>query len=143
MNKTPFFNKENQRHQWFILDAESKPLGRLSTDIARILLGKNSTYYTPGQSLSQGVIVINAKNTLVTGKKDTDKLYYRHSGTPGGLTVETLKSLRVRKPSHIIEQSVKRMLPKNSLGRELFTRLKVYDGEQHPHCAQNPKRIAF
>lgn len=141
MNKTQSFNNTNQTYQWFIFDAESQPLGRLSSEIAKVLLGKNSIKYTPGQSLGQGVIVINAKKTIVTGKKETDKFYYRHSGTPGGLTVETLHELRNRKPSRIIEQSVKRMLPKNSLGRELLRKLKIYDSSNHPHLAQNPIAI--
>lgn len=142
MNKTTFFNKENQPYQWFIFDAGSKPLGRLCTDIARTLLGKNSIHYTPGQHLSQGVIVINAKKVTVTGKKEVDKLYYKHSGTPGGLTIETFRFLKNREPSHIIEQAVKRMLPKNSLGRELFTKLKVYEDSQHPHSAQKPEQFS-
>jgi large subunit ribosomal protein L13 len=138
MNRTTFFNKENKSYQWFVFDAGSKPLGRLCTEIAQTLLGKNSVQYSPGNHLARGVIVVNAEKVFVTGKKTTDKFYYRHSGTPGGLTVETFKSLKDKHPSRIIEQSVKKMLPKNSLGRELFTKLKVYPTSQHPHIAQKP-----
>lgn len=141
MNKTIFTNKEKNKYDWFLIDADSITLGRISTEISRILLGKNSPYYDPSQSIQHGIIVINAEKITVTGKKETDKFYYRHSGTPGGLTIETFKELQNRIPSRIIEKSVKGMLPKGSLGRELFTKLKVYKGPNHPHKAQNPKQI--
>jgi large subunit ribosomal protein L13 len=141
MNKTKFFNGKNQNYQWFIFNASSERLGRLSTVIAKVLLGKNNIHYTPGQKILQGVIVVNAKEIQITGKKETDKLYYKHSGRPGGLKIETFKSMKNRNASKIIEQSVKRMLPKNSLGRELFRKLKVYDGINHPHLAQNPSPL--
>nr|BDA97501.1 ribosomal protein L13 [Cryptomonas sp. NIES-345]BDA98462.1 ribosomal protein L13 [Cryptomonas sp. NIES-1327] len=141
MNKTKFFNGTNQNYQWFIFNANSERLGRLSTTIARVLLGKNNVHYTPGQRILQGVIVINAKEVQVSGKKETDKLYYKHSGRPGGLKIETFKSMKNKDACKIIEQSVKRMLPKNSLGRELFRKLKVYHGIDHPHLAQNPSPL--
>lgn len=141
MNKTTFINKEKNKYDWFLIDAESKTLGRLSTEISRVLLGKNSSYYNPSQNLQHGVIVINAEKITVSGKKETDKFYYRHSGTPGGLTIETFRELQTRIPSRIIEKSVKGMLPKGSLGRELFTKLKIYKGPLHPHIAQNPKKL--
>ena len=106
-----------------------------------ILLGKNNPHYNPSQNIHQGVIIINAEKINVTGKKETDKFYYRHSGTPGGLTIETFRELQNRLPTRIIEKSVKGMLPKGSLGRELFTKLKIYKGPSHPHIAQNPKKI--
>lgn len=141
MNKTIFTNKGKNKYDWFLIDADSITLGRISTEISRILLGKNSPHYDPSQNIQHGIIVINAEKITVTGKKETDKFYYRHSGTPGGLTIETFKELQNRIPSRIIEKSVKGMLPKGSLGRELFTKLKVYKGPNHPHKAQNPKQI--
>jgi large subunit ribosomal protein L13 len=141
MNKTTLINKEKNRYDWFLIDANSATLGRLSSEISKILLGKNSSHYNPSQNIQQGVIVINAEKISVTGKKETDKFYYRHSGTPGGLTIETFRELQDRIPSRIIEKSVKGMLPKGSLGRELFTKLKVYKGSVHPHTSQNPKKI--
>jgi large subunit ribosomal protein L13 len=141
MNKTLLCNSENQQYKWFLLDAQSKTLGRLATEISRVLIGKNSILYTPGQNIKHGVIVINAEKVTITGKKETDKFYYRHSGTPGGLTIETFKELKKRVPARIIEKSVKGMLPKNSLGRNIFTKLKVYQGPSHPHVAQNPIQI--
>lgn len=141
MNKTTLFKKKDNKYDWFLIDANSATLGRLSSEISKILLGKNNPHYNPSQNIQQGVIVINAEKIAVTGKKETDKFYYRHSGTPGGLTIETFKELQNRLPSRIIEKSVKGMLPKKSLGRELFTKLKVYKGSTHPHLAQNPKKI--
>jgi large subunit ribosomal protein L13 len=143
MNKTTFSTKEKNSYEWFLLDAESKTLGRLSTEISRILLGKNSAHYEQSQNIQHGVIVINAEKINITGKKENDKFYYRHSGRPGGLTIETFKELKKRLPSRLIEKSVKGMLPKGSLGRELFTKLKVYKGSEHPHQAQNPKKLTI
>jgi large subunit ribosomal protein L13 len=141
MNKTIFSIKEKNNYEWFLIDAESKTLGRLSTEISTILLGKNNVNYNQSQNIQHGVIVINAEKINITGKKENDKFYYRHSGRPGGLTIETFKELKKRLPSRLIEKSVKGMLPKGSLGRELFTKLKVYKGSEHPHQAQNPKKL--
>lgn len=141
MNKTIFSNKEKNNYEWFLIDAESKTLGRLSTEISTILLGKNNVHYNQSQNIQHGVIVINAEKISITGRKENDKFYYRHSGRPGGLTIETFKELKKRLPSRLIEKSVRGMLPKGSLGRELFTKLKVYKGSEHPHQAQNPKKL--
>ena len=141
MNKTAFYNKQKQDQQWFLIDAESKTLGRLSTEISALLLGKNNINYTPGQKIKHAVIIINAEKITISGKKETNKFYYRHSGRPGGLTIETFKELKNRIPNRIIEKSIKGMLPKNSLGRDLFTKLKVYVGSKHPHAAQKPKKL--
>jgi len=138
MNKTTF---ANQQYKWFLLDAKSKTLGRLATEISRVLLGKNNVFYSPGQNIKQGLIIINAEEIIVTGNKENDKFYYRHSGTPGGLKIETFKEIKKRIPNRILEKSVKGMLPKNSLGRTLFTKLKIYQGSFHPHAAQNPITI--
>jgi len=141
MNKTSFSTKKKKETQWFLFDADSKILGRLSTAISKVLLGKNDVIYDCSQNINQGVIIINAEKITVTGKKELDKFYYRHSGRPGGLTIETFKELKKRLPSKILEHSIKGMLPKGSLGRELFTKLKVYNGSEHPHKAQNPKQV--
>jgi large subunit ribosomal protein L13 len=141
MNKTVFSIKKEKNYTWFLFDAESKTLGRLSTQISRVLLGKNDVQYNSSQNIQHGVIVINAEKITVTGKKETDKFYYRHSGRPGGLTIETFKEIQKRIPSRILEKSIKGMLPKGPLGRELFTKLKIYKGSEHPHKAQNPKQI--
>jgi large subunit ribosomal protein L13 len=126
-------------HQWYLIDAADQRLGRLSVEIARILRGKNKPTYTPHLDTGDFVIVINAEKVAVTGKKSTQKLYRRHSGRPGGMKVETFDKLIKRVPERIIEHAVKGMLPKNTLGRQLFTKLKVYTGENHPHEAQQPQ----
>ena len=141
MNKTVFLTKKKNECTWFLFDADSKTLGRLSTEISRVLLGKNDPYYSPSHNINHGVIVINAEKIFVTGKKINDKFYYRHSGRPGGLTIETFREVQKRIPSRILEKAVKGMLPKGPLGRKLFTQLKVYKGSLHPHQAQNPKQI--
>jgi large subunit ribosomal protein L13 len=141
MNKTLFPIKKETDCTWFLFDAQSKTLGRLSTEISRVLLGKNDTQYNPSNNINHGVIVINAEKITVTGKKINDKFYYRHSGRPGGLTIETFKEVQNRLPSRILEKAVKGMLPKGPLGRKLFTKLKVYKGSIHPHQAQNPTHI--
>jgi large subunit ribosomal protein L13 len=141
MNKTIFSTKQEKDYKWFLFDAESKTLGRLSTEISKVLLGKNTPDYDPSQNIRHGVIVINAEKISITGKKFNDKFYYRHSGRPGGLTIETFRELQKRIPSRILEKSVKGMLPKGALGRELFTKLKIYKGSSHPHEAQSPKKL--
>lgn len=141
MNKTVFLTKKKNECTWFLFDADSKTLGRLSTEISRVLLGKNDPYYSPSHNINHGVIVINAEKIFVTGKKINDKFYYRHSGRPGGLTIETFREVQKRIPSRILEKAIKGMLPKGPLGRKLFTQLKVYKGSLHPHQAQNPKQI--
>ena len=141
MNKTVFSIKKEKNYKWFLFDAESETLGRLSTQISRVLTGKNDVQYNSSQNIHHGVIVINAEKITVTGKKETDKFYYRHSGRPGGLTIETFKEMQKRIPSRILEKSIKGMLPKGPLGRELFTKLKIYKGPEHPHKAQNPTQI--
>ena len=141
MNKTVFYTKQDENYKWFLLDAESKTLGRLSTEISKILTGKTNVSYNSSQKAKNAVIVVNAEKITVSGKKEEDKFYYRHSGRPGGLKIETFKELQNRIPTRIIEKSVKGMLPKGPLGRELFMKLKVYKGNEHPHKAQNPIEI--
>lgn len=141
MNKTLFYTKPEDMYQWFIIDANLQTLGRLSTEVSRILTGKTDVLYSPGQHIKNAVIIVNAEKISVTGKKRTDKFYRRHSGRPGGMTIETFNELQNRIPARIIEKAVKGMLPKGPLGRQLFTKLKVYKGPEHPHKAQNPKQV--
>jgi len=137
MNKT-YIQKENKKSTWFFIDAKDKTLGRLSTQIASTLKNKYSIYYTPYQINKSNIIVINAEHVKISGQKKYQKIYYRHSGRPGSLKKETFTQLQKRIPTRIIEKAVKGMLPKNAMGRRLFTHLKVYSGPQHPHNAQKP-----
>ena len=141
MNKTILNTTEKETYKWYLINAEYKTLGRLSSEISKILLGKNTPEYSPNADIKHSVIVINAEKVEVTGKKRTDKFYRRHSGRPGGLTIETFQELQERIPNRIIEKSVKGMLPKNRLGRTLFSHLKVYSGNIHPHTSQKPELL--
>ena len=124
---------------WYVVDAKGQRLGRLATAVARVLRGKDKPIYTPFLDTGDYVIVVNAKEIEVTGKKRSQKLYRRHSGRPGGMKVETFAQLNARLPERIIEEAVRGMLPKNRLGRTLFTKLRVYPGPNHPHEAQQPQ----
>ncbi|XP_073008183.1 large ribosomal subunit protein uL13c [Typha latifolia] len=128
----------NTEKTWYIVDATDKILGRLASTIAIHIRGKNLATYTPSVDMGAYVIVVNAEKVAVSGKKRTQKLYRRHSGRPGGMTVETFDQLQKRIPERIIEHAVRGMLPKGRLGRSLFTHLKVYEGPDHPHEAQQP-----
>jgi len=135
--------KEEIVRKWYLVDAKDKILGRLATKIARILSGKDKPIYTPHIDTGDFVIVVNARKVRVTGRKEEGKIYYHHSGYPGGLKKETLAELREKKPEEIIRRAVKGMLPKNRLGRKMLKRLKVYPDEDHPHQAQNPEPISL
>jgi len=124
--------------KWWLIDAEGQTLGRLATTIANLLRGKNKPQYTPHVDTGDFVVVINSSKIKVSGNKETDKKYYRHTGYPGGLKVETFKSLMEKNPVAAVEKAVKGMLPHNTLGQEQFNKLKVYADAQHPHAAQNP-----
>jgi large subunit ribosomal protein L13 len=139
MNKTFLPSQDTLEHNWYIVDAADQRLGRLATEVAMVLRGKNKPTYTPFMDTGDFVIVINAEKIAVTGRKRSQKLYRRHSGRPGGMKTETFAKLQARLPERIIEQAIKGMLPKNSLGRQLFTKLKVYAGAEHPHAAQKPQ----
>ena len=139
MEKTYLPSEKNLERDWYVVDAAGKRLGRLASEIATILRGKNKPVFTPHMDVGDFVIVVNAERVAVTGKKRSQKLYRRHSGRPGGMKVETFAKLQARIPERIIEQAVRGMLPKNSLGRKLFTKLKVYAGPDHPHQAQKPQ----
>ncbi len=129
--------------QWFVVDADGKPLGRLAAEIAKVLKGKHKPTYSPHLDLGDHVIVINAEKIHVSGKKDEQKLYYNYSGYQGGLKIRTFNDLMQKDPSLIIKRAVKGMLPHNRLGRRLLKKLKVYSGGQHPHKAQNPKDMGI
>lgn len=128
--------------RWVLIDAETAPtLGRLATEIATYLTGKNKVTYTPHTDGGDYVVVINAEKVKVTGNKEEDKMYYRHSGFPGGLKEASLKEVRVKDASMIIEKAVKGMLPKNKLQEERMKRLRVYNGSEHNHVAQKPEKV--
>jgi large subunit ribosomal protein L13 len=143
MSKTPLPTKDTLEQKWYVVDASEQRLGRLATEIAMILRGKNKPTYTPHMDTGDFVVVVNAEKVVVTGRKNEQKLYRRHSGRPGGMKTETFDQLKVRIPERIIEQAVKGMLPKNSLGRKLFTKLKVYTGNDHPHDSQKPETLTI
>ncbi len=129
------------QRKWFIVDAEGKTLGRLATTIAATLRGKHKPTYTPHIDTGDFVVVINAEKVRVTGNKEVQKNYYRHSNYPGGLKTTSLKELRARYPERIIENAVRGMLPGSNLGRQQLKKLKVYAGATHPHDAQNPTTL--
>ena len=125
--------------KWYVIDAEGKTLGRLATVCANLLRGKTKPNYTPNVDTGDFAIVINADKIQVSGKKETDKIYYHHTGFPGGLKSISFKDLMEKDPTKAIEKAVKGMLPHNTLGAEQFTKLKVYAGAEHPHAAQKPE----
>ena len=128
-------------HAWHVLDATDQPLGRLASEAAALLRGKHKPVFQPNLPVGDFVVIVNAEKVKVTGTKETDKMYYRHpyAGMPGALKITTFEKLRERHPEDIIIAAVKRMLPRNALGRKMMTKLKVYAGDQHPHVAQQPK----
>jgi large subunit ribosomal protein L13 len=143
MNKTPLPSVDSLHRQWYLVDAENQTLGRLASEVASVLRGKNKPTYTPHLDTGDFVIVINADKIRVSGNKPTQKLYRRHSGRPGGMKTETFAHLQARIPERIVEKAVKGMLPHNALGRQLFRKLKVYKGSEHPHAAQQPQVLAL
>ena len=139
--KTFSASAETVKREWFVIDATDKVLGRLSTEIARRLRGKHKPEYTPHVDTGDYIVVINAEKVRVTGNKESDKMYYHHTGYIGNLKSTNLAKLRSSHPERIIQHSVKGMLPKNSLGRAMFKKLKVYAGESHAHAAQQPQPL--
>ncbi|MDP5016664.1 50S ribosomal protein L13 [Anabaena sp. UHCC 0187] len=142
-SKTYLPPQQSIERDWYLVDATDKRLGRLATEVAMILRGKKKPEFTPHLDTGDFVIIINAEKVAVTGKKRTQKVYRRHSGRPGGMKTETFAKLQQRLPERILEHAIKGMLPKNSLGKQLFTKLKVYAGPTHPHEAQQPKEITI
>jgi large subunit ribosomal protein L13 len=129
------------KRDWYVIDAEGKTLGRMATEIARRLRGKHKPEYTPHVDTGDYIVVINAEKVHVTGNKRADKMYYRHSGYPGGLKQANFEIMVNSKPAEVIELAVKGMLPKGPLGRAMYSKLKVYAGSEHPHAAQQPKEL--
>ncbi len=142
MQKTYYPKADELSHDWFVVDASGMNLGRLATRVARTLLGKDKPQYTPGVDLGDFVIVTNAASISVTGRKLDNKIYFSHSGYPGGVRKVTLRDQLARFPERVVEAAVWGMLPHNRLGRKLLRKLKVYGGPDHPHKAQNPKPLA-
>ena len=136
--KTQSVNKERVLHDWYLVDADGKTLGRLSTQIANRLRGKHKPEFTPHVDTGDYIVVINADKIHVTGKKETDKFYYHHTGFPGGIRSVALGKMREKSPEKILENAVKGMMPRNRLGRAMLSKLKVYAGNSHPHSAQQP-----
>ncbi|BDU50806.1 50S ribosomal protein L13 [Haliovirga abyssi] len=139
--KTFMLRKEDTDRKWYEVDAEGKILGRMATEIAMMLMGKKKPTYTPHVDNGDFVVVVNAEKIVVTGAKLNDKIYYNHSGYPGGLRDRTLAEVISKKPEEVIMLAVKRMLPKSKLGNQMLTKLKVFAGPSHPHMAQKPEKI--
>lgn len=139
--KTISTNKATTSKDWIVINADSKILGRLSSEVAKILRGKHKPGYTPHVDCGDNVIVINSDNIRLTGKKWTDKVFVRHTGYPGGQRYETPNSVKAKSSTILVERAVRGMLPKNRLGRDLFRNLYVYEGAEHPHEAQKPKEV--
>lgn len=129
------------QRDWWVVDAEGLSLGRLATEVASRLRGKHKAYFTPFLDTGDHVIVINAEKIRLTGRKMDEKIYYRHSGFPGGLKETSAKEMLEKKPERVVELAIKRMLPKGKLGRKMYTKLRVYRGGEHPHSAQKPQSL--
>lgn len=142
-NKTYTPRPGEIERDWFVVDATNLPLGRLASEIAQILRGKHKPSFAPHVDVGDHVIVINADRVAVTSGKSQAKIYYRHSGFPGGVKAESFESLRERRPEAIVERAVRGMLPKNKLGRKMLKKLNVYAGPDHPHEAQKPEMLDF
>jgi large subunit ribosomal protein L13 len=127
--------------KWYVIDAEGLTLGRLASEIARVLRGKNKARYTPHVDVGDFVVVVNADRVVVTGKKAEQKVYRRHSGYPGGLKATSYERMMERRPEEVLRKAVYGMMPKNRLARQQMRKLKIYAGSEHPHAAQNPQRL--
>jgi len=139
-----YFPKEGEIvRKWFVVDASGQTLGRLSSRVARILMGKENPRYTPFLDTGDHVVVINADKVKITGLKAEQKVYQHYTGYPGGLRTEDFRNRFARRPERVIEAAVQRMLPKSKLGRQMISKLKVYKGEKHPHQAQKPEALAL
>jgi len=141
--KTLMAKKETVTREWLLVDAADMPIGRVASQVAAILRGKHKTIFTPHVDTGDYVIVINTDKMILTGKKEIQKKYYHHSGFPGGLKEVNYKTLMANKSDFVLEKAVKGMLPKNTLGRAMAKKLKVYKGAEHPHAAQQPREISI
>jgi ribosomal protein L13 len=136
-------NAANIERKWYVVDAAGQTVGRLAAEVAKVLRGKNKPTFTPHVDTGDFVIVINAEKAVFTGKKLTDKMYFRHSGYPGGTTFTAAGKLMEKAPEKVIEKAVRGMLPKNRLGAQMYRKLNVYAGSEHPHAAQKPEVLAL
>ena len=140
---TRFIRTEDADRKWYIVDAKDQVLGRMATEIAKVIRGKNKAIFTPNMDTGDFVVVVNADKVRVTGKREKLKQYISHSGYPGGQKITSFKEMMKKKPEFVVESAVKGMLPKNRLGRKLIRKLKVYSGEDHPHKAQKPEVLSL
>lgn len=140
---TRFYKTEDVDRKWYVVDAKDQVLGRLAAQVARVIRGKHKPVFTPNTDTGDFVIILNADKIKMTGKRELQKQYFRHSGYPGGVKFTTFQEAKDKKPEFIIENAVKGMLPKNRLGRKLIKKLKVYTGEEHPHAAQQPEVMSL
>lgn len=141
--KTIFVKPKDVERKWWLVDAKDQVLGRLASRIALVLRGKHKPIYSPHMETGDFVVVVNAEKVKITGNKREEKLYYRHSGYPGGLKTEVLGKVMTKKPTFPLEHAVKGMLPKGKMGRKLFQNVKIYAGPEHPHEAQKPEKLEF
>ena len=141
--QTKFISTEKAQRNWVVVDAKDQVLGRLAAKVARVIRGKEKPIFSPNADTGDFVIVINAEKVQLTGKRETQKTYFRYSGYPGGAKVKSYLELKNKNPQFIIEHAVKGMLPKNRLGKKLIKKLKVYSGENHPHQAQKPELLSI
>jgi large subunit ribosomal protein L13 len=139
MSRTYSPKPSDVERRWYVVDASGKALGRLSSEIAKVLTGKNKPQWAPHLDTGDFVVVVNAERAVLTGRKEDQKVYYRHSGRPGALKMETAGELRQRRPTQLIRRAVRGMLPKNKVGRKQLHKLKIYAGPEHPHQAQQPE----
>lgn len=139
--QTYFFKKEEIEKKWYIVDADGKVLGRLASQVAKILRGKHKPYFTPNADLGDFVVIVNAEKIKLTGKRPEQKQYFHYTGYPGGATFKSFKELIKTKPEKVIYHAIKGMIPHNRLGRRVIQKLKVYAGPNHPHTAQKPEKL--
>ena len=140
--KTEFPSKSEIQRSWFVIDASGLALGRVASEAAKILMGKHKPIYTPFLDCGDHVIVVNAEKAVLTGKKEEQKIYRRHSGYPGGLKEISAGDLRAKRPVRLVEEAIRGMLPKTKLGKQMYRKMKVYAGDRHPHAAQKPQAMA-
>lgn len=140
-NETPYYTKDRVERKWYVVDLDGQVLGRAAVGIAKLIVGKTHAQFTPGQDTGAFVVVLNADKFVVTGNKLTQKIYYRHSQYPGGLRATMLRDRLSKDPREVVRDAVKGMLPRNKLGNRLITKLKIYNGTDHPHAAQLPEVI--
>ena len=141
--KTYSAKPQEVEREWYVVDAEDQVVGRLASQIATVLRGKHKPQFTPHVDTGDFVVVINAEKARFTGKKEADKQYFKYSGYPGGVTLRSPSEMRDKKPTFIVENAVKGMLPRGPLGRQMLKKLKVYAGPEHPHLAQQPKELTI